>query len=162
MNRIPLFVALMLFGVASVAATPKTIADFGGETFLKIPKIQLDRPHRDTYIHNHFPVHTPGMTPGKIRGSELTLPHETAKLHPSFFVMGYDKYSVHWANANKTQLLNASAKGFVVNVESAAQLEQLRSILKPLSLIAAPGSSFMEFWGVEHYPFFVHQGAITQ
>lgn len=162
MNRLLLLVTLMLLGAASVAATPETIADFGGEAFLKIPEVQLNRPHRDAYIHDHFPVHTPGMTPGKIRGGELTLPHETAKLHPAFFVIGYDKYSVHWANANMTQLLDASAKGFVVNVESASQLEQLRSILKPLSLIAAPGSSFMELWGVEHYPFFVHQGAITQ
>ncbi|WP_049722453.1 PFL_4695 family integrating conjugative element protein [Gilvimarinus polysaccharolyticus] len=162
MNRIPLFVMLMLFGVAGVAATPKTIADFGGESFLNLPNVQLARPRRDAYIHNHFPIHTPGMTPGKIRGGELALPHDTAKLHPSFFVIGYDKYSVHWANANKTQLLDVSAKGFVVNVESAAQLEQLRSILKPLSLIAVSGSSFIELWGVEHYPFFVHQGAITQ
>jgi integrating conjugative element protein (TIGR03765 family) len=162
MNRITLFLASTLFSIISVAETPETIADFGGETFLDVPKVSLTRPRHDAYIREHFPVHTQGMTPGKIRGGELSVPHETARLHPAFFVMGYDKYSVHWVSANKQQLLEASAKGFVVNVESPAQLQQLRSILKPLPLIAASGSSFIELWGVTHYPFFVSQGVITQ
>ncbi len=160
-KSIALFV-VTIYSAIAVAQTPETIADFGGETFLEAPNVSLTRPRPDAYVHEQFPVHTPSMTPGKIRGGELSLPHETAKLHPAFFVMGYDKYSVHWVNANKQQLLEASAKGFVVNVESAVQLDQLRAILKPLPLIAAPGSSFMELWDVTHYPFFVNQGVITQ
>lgn len=161
MKRIATLLIALYCQVAS-GQSPETIADFGGDPFLKTPEIKLTPPRRDAYLNDHFPVLTPSMSPGRIRGGDLPLPHETAKLHPSFFVMGYDKYSVQWVSAHKQKLVEASAKGFVVNVESAAQLQQLRSILKPLTLIAAPGSSFTELWGVQHYPFFVHQGVLTQ
>jgi integrating conjugative element protein (TIGR03765 family) len=97
-----------------------------------------------------FPVASHLLTPA-IDQPTLYIP----SLRQSLFLMGTDEISMRWLQQNITKLQAIHATGFLVQVQSQQEAEEVIKLSADLLLIPISGDSFAKQWGISHYPLLV-------
>ena len=111
--------------------------------------------NRDPYSQM-LPVHTPQMTPGKVKTRTLSQAHMSRPM----FIVGDDPLSYRWLKARRSQLLRLNAIGIVVNVDDIAGLNRLRQF--NLTLYPVNGSDFAKSFSLKHYPVLITAKQLRQ
>lgn len=106
---------------------------------------------------NMLPVRAERISPGAVARREINAPG----LRP-FFMVGDDDLSRQWLEERGEALRAMGAVGMVVNVETAAALSQLRSIIPTVTMLPTPGDDVAGRLGLEHYPVLITDKSIEQ
>jgi integrating conjugative element protein (TIGR03765 family) len=109
-------------------------------------------------LAHSLPVTTPDLTPGKVLPKAVSIPY----LERPVFIIGADVFSLQWLQRHRERLNTLHAVGWVVNVENAKQLAQLKQQAAPLELVALPGSELAQQFGLSHYPVLISSARIEQ
>ena len=109
-------------------------------------------------LSQSLPVITPELTPGNVAPKTLSIPY----LERPLFIIGADALSLQWLQQHRERLNTLHAVGWVVNVQTAAQLAQLKQQSVPLELVALPGSELAQQFGLSHYPVLISSARIEQ
>lgn len=100
------------------------------------------------------------LTPGAVETHELT--QKNAAQQPALFVIGDDYSSVVWLKKNKAMLEELHAVGMITNVKSQERVDAISEDTgwKPLIPVSMNGAE--ESFKVEHVPFYVNHGMVSQ
>jgi integrating conjugative element protein (TIGR03765 family) len=109
-------------------------------------------------LAHSLPVTTPDLTPGKVLPKAVSIPY----LERPVFIIGADVFSLQWLQRHRERLNTLHAVGWVVNVENAKQLAQLKQQAAPLELVALSGSELAQQFGLSHYPVLISSARIEQ
>ncbi len=109
---------------------------------------QLTKPPATPVSLQTYPVVTPSLTPGKVHTRQFSVPKHMA----AFFVIGDDAASQRWLKAHAQSLSQQHALGFVVNVNSAMRLKQLKALAPQVALLPLSGEPLHEAYALSHYP----------
>ncbi|SJM89883.1 integrating conjugative element protein [Crenothrix polyspora] len=109
-------------------------------------------------LAHSLPVTTPELTPGNVVPKNLSIPY----LERPVFIIGADALSLQWIQRHRERLDTLHALGWVVNVETVAQLAQLKQQASPLELVALSGSELAQQFGLNHYPVLISSARIEQ
>ena len=163
MPRLIWIVGLGVCLISSAARSePEVLYDSGGGTPIA-PYLALLTPKKATLgpppaspgltVANYgLPVTTPSMSPGKVKKRALpTLDGKMAGVSPMFLV-GADRWSLQWLQANRENLLEMRAVGMVVAVENQQELAILEQAAHGLQLVAMSAEQLARDHGVNHYP----------
>ncbi|KJV25800.1 integrating conjugative element protein [Pantoea sp. SM3] len=164
MNLKNLIVTTFIAFSPAALAELNVIADLGGESTQAIFEAvnRQDMPPASTATPEQgeaamLPVTTPELSPGNVAPRALQLPGIG-----SLFIIGDDSYSRQWLQQN-VQLLSArNAAGLVVNVESMASLESLRSLAPGLQLAPSSGTELARRLKLTHYPVLITDSGLSQ
>lgn len=113
-------------------------------------------------VDAHFPVRTTNMSVGPIG------PNEGAKLNHNiltrpFFIIGYDPTSIAWLKNNRAVLSEHKAIGLVVNVENRDQMNVLQDAAgEKIALQPTPGDKLADYFGIQHYPFYLGRDGVMR
>ena len=81
----------------------------------------------------------------------------------AMFLIGYDPVSMSWLKENRQFLASKSAVGFVVNVQTIPQMNELQSIAgEGITLQPMPGDRFAEHMNIKHYPFYLDRDGVMR
>ena len=126
------------------------------------PQDIQETPRVELMSENRFPIRSEKWSIGPIGDDEgrdipsylLTMP---------FFIVGYDRVSVNWMQQNLDILVENRAIGYVINVESVAQMDELMRLTNnQLILAAVPGDSMADTLNLRHYPAYVDQQGLVR
>lgn len=164
MNLKNLIVTTFIAFSPAALAELNVIADLGGESTQSIFEAvnRQDTPPASAATPEQgeaamLPVTTPELSPGNVAPRALQLPGIG-----SLFIIGDDSYSRQWLQQN-VQLLSArNAAGLVVNVESMASLESLRSLAPGLQLAPSSGTELARRLHLIHYPVLITDSGLSQ
>lgn len=155
--------AFIVFSPAALADL-NVIADLGGQSTQAIFEAvnRQDTPPVTAAVPEQgeaamLPVITPELTPGNVTPRTLQLPGIGA-----LFIIGDDSYSRQWLKQNARQLAARNAAGLIVNVESMASLEALRSLAPGLQLAPSSGSELARRLQLSHYPVLITDSGLSQ
>ncbi len=109
-------------------------------------------------LAHSLPVTTPELTPGNVAPKNLSIPY----LERPVFIIGADALSLQWLQRHRERLNTLHAVGWVVNVENAKQLAQLKQQAAPLELVALSGSELAQQFDLSHYPVLISSARIEQ
>ncbi|MGH8471354.1 MAG: PFL_4695 family integrating conjugative element protein [Gammaproteobacteria bacterium] len=160
MRRVPLVLALGLSAGLPCAAL-EVIRDAGGEPIgpylarLALRDVRAIRPvgapiarsDRTYSLKPHLPIRSPSLTPEPFKARQLS----TRFLQPLFLV-GADKESLQWLEANAERLKHVRAIGILVQAETQTEVTQAIAAAHGLPLIPASGEAFAETLGIRHHP----------
>jgi integrating conjugative element protein (TIGR03765 family) len=135
------------------AIKPPTQTAFAAQTTaasLSVERLQV--------LEHSLPVTTPELTPGNVETKTLSIPY----LERPVFIIGADALSLQWLQRHRERLNTFHAVGWVVNVENAEQLAQLKQQAAPLELVALSGSELARQFGLSHYPVLISTTRIEQ
>lgn len=118
------------------------------ESIRKNPSISESSGPRELPLPVLFPVTTPSMSPGTVESVQRRLPY----LVQPFFLIGSDDYSKRWLLDRKTSLIKLKAIGYVINVNSLADLQALSTLAGGLRLAPISGEFFATQLKLKHYP----------
>lgn len=104
-----------------------------------------------------LPVRSTQLSPGEVQHRVIRAPG----LMPLFLV-GDDERSRAWLQQRQAALRELGAVGLVVNVESAAALEELRRLAPGLTLSPASGDDLAQRLGLRHYPVLITPTGLEQ
>jgi integrating conjugative element protein (TIGR03765 family) len=104
-----------------------------------------------------LPVHSTLLTPGLVERRVIEAPG----LRPLFLV-GDDERSRTWLRQRGDVLRELGAAGLVVNVDSSAELDELRRLAPGLTLSPVSADDFAQRLGVRHYPVLITATGIEQ
>ena len=156
-------VALCVLLISSIARSEPEILHDSGTGKPIAPYLALLSPKKATLgqppaapgltVANYgLPITTPSMSPGKVKKRELpTLKGKMAGASPLFLV-GADRWSLQWLQANRENLLDMGAVGIVVAVEKQQELAILEKAAHGLQLVAMSAEQLARDHGVNHYP----------
>lgn len=148
------------------------VADFGGTSALPYyrslnllppsvtPAASLPQPRVPHSVNEEagfLPVHSRRLTPGTIAHQILRLPSLTP-----FFLAGDDPRSRLWIHEHLASLRQLGAVGFIVQVDSVAALESLRTHAPGLTLVPASADDLATRLRLTHYPALVTATGIEQ
>ena len=109
-----------------------------------------------------FPIKTSMMSPGRVTPEEGSGINHVLHASPVFFI-GYDPVSIHWMRENRILLQDRQAVGYVVNVGSESQLDELASILENRVLLQpVPGNDIAKQLNIRHYPFYMDRNGVMR
>jgi integrating conjugative element protein (TIGR03765 family) len=159
-----LWIALLIAPV--VFAEPEIMADFGGtKTGFTSPSDRLrdlakkQRPPAAIArqpMTNRLPMKS-HMSVGIVEPHAHDMP-----VSRPFFIVGYDRHSAEWLEANRDFLIEINARGLVTNVKSTQQMNVLREYGGTLPLDAIPVDSIAKVFDLEFYPVLVTKEEVTQ
>ncbi|SJM91032.1 PFL_4695 family integrating conjugative element protein [Crenothrix polyspora] len=109
-------------------------------------------------LSHSLPMTTPELTPGNVALKTLSIPY----LERPVFIIGADALSLQWIQRHRERLDTLHAVGWVVNVENAEQLAQLKQQAAPLELVALSGSELAQQFGLSHYPVLISSARMEQ
>ena len=104
-----------------------------------------------------LPVRSTQLSPGEVQHRVIRAPG----LMPLFLV-GDDERSRAWLHQRQAALRELGAVGLVVNVESAASLEELRRLAAGVILSPASGDDLAQRLGLRHYPVLITPTGVEQ
>lgn len=111
---------------------------------------------------SRFPVTTPEMTIGPIGPDEATEIPAYLLTQP-LFIVGYDRVSANWMREYVDILEENAAIGYVVNVDTPEQLDELRAATDyRLTLVAVPGKEIARTANLRHYPAYIDRQGIVR
>ncbi|CZH50186.1 integrating conjugative element protein [Legionella pneumophila serogroup 1] len=96
-------------------------------------------------------------TAGKVERRKLTL----INFSNPIFIIGDDANSRQWLQKNTRKLEQAQAIGFVANINSSEQLQELQQLIKT-PLLPANVDDLMEIFQENHYPLAFSEGELWQ
>lgn len=104
-----------------------------------------------------LPVKTIALSPGRVVARKISTPGL-----PALFLIGDDARSRAWLQRRLSTLQQLKAVGLVVQVDSAQQLERLRTMAPGLSLYPASADDLAQRLRLSHYPVLITATAIEQ
>lgn len=107
-----------------------------------------------------FPVISTMLSLGKIRSRKLN--NNTTIIPRAICVLGDDKHSKRWLKLNTTKLAATGALCIVVNVGSKAGFNAIKQLAPKIEFQALNGDIFYQMHNIQHYPFLLNKGVITQ
>ena len=125
-----------------------------------LPSPPIEIPSQPTGRYSEadmLPVRSPLLTPGTVEHRVIQAP----RLRPLFLV-GDDERSQTWLRRRADKLRELGAIGLVVNVESQAALEALRSLAPGLILSPVAADDMARRLGIRHYPVLITATGIEQ
>ncbi|WP_236075122.1 integrating conjugative element protein [Marinobacter nauticus] len=175
----------LMMSSATVASSPKAspealtgvhelevIGDFGGQSaqpFLpqkadfraQLQKLQQERKGR-RFMTSNIPVSSPSLSIGRVTDEEArNVPYHMVSR--AMFLIGYDPVSRNWLKENRQFLASKNAVGFVVNVQTIPQMNELQSIAgEGITLQPMPGDRFAEHMNIKHYPFYLDRDGVMR
>lgn len=159
----PVLLAMLAAGTVQASTKLIVVQDHGGVSALPyyqdlnlVPE-SGPPPLKGLLSGGAYPVKTPEMTPGAVVGRTINAPG----LQP-LFLLGDDPMSRAWLTQNLQQLQQLQAVGLVVNVTSAARIEEIRRLAPGLQLEPTPASDIANRLGLKHYPVLITSTIIRQ
>lgn len=104
-----------------------------------------------------LPIRSLSLQPGQVHARTVQLPGITA-----LFLIGDDPLSRRWLQQRLPHLQRLGAAGLVVNVESAAALQDLRNRAPGVSLTPMVGDDFAARLGLDRYPVLITATSVEQ
>ncbi|EPB9494612.1 integrating conjugative element protein [Pseudomonas aeruginosa] len=104
-----------------------------------------------------LPVRSERLSPGSVERRVIQAPGLTP-----IFLIGDDERSRAWLLERKATLVELSAIGLLVNVETVEALAELRGLVPPLTLSPVSGDDLAQRLGLEHYPVLITATGIEQ
>ncbi|BFM18928.1 integrating conjugative element protein (plasmid) [Maricurvus nonylphenolicus] len=105
-----------------------------------------------------LPIETPSMSPGSVSATAKPLKY----LQQPLFLIGADKQSKAWLKARHDQLVNLSAVGLLVQVDTLEEIKAIQALAKGLRLIPASAESFAKPLALKHYPVLISKDGWEQ
>lgn len=105
-----------------------------------------------------LPVVSEALAPGTVTTRRIHLPD----FMTPFFLIGADDLSRRWLKQRGPRLRELHAVGLVVDVETAAQLKQLRRLGNGLVLRPVAGDDIAKRLDLSHYPVLITPNGIQQ
>ncbi|AEG00423.1 PFL_4695 family integrating conjugative element protein [Methylomonas methanica] len=143
-------------------AEPVVLYDSGRTTRLPIQPQTL---HLQTPVTANFdvqidtlPIKTPSLSPGNVVSRRI----DRLYLDRPVFLVGADPLSMHWLVLHQAQLKQLHAIGLAVNVETQAQLQQLRKTAGGLEIHPLAGDAMAAQLALQHYPVLITASRIEQ
>jgi len=102
-------------------------------------------------------VRSARLTPGSVTRRAIEAPGLR-----SFFIVGDDELSQAWLRRHAALLVERSAVGLVVNVETLDALNHLRMLVPDVPLSPVSGDDLAERLGLRHYPALITATGIEQ
>jgi integrating conjugative element protein (TIGR03765 family) len=158
-----IFIALLGLLVSSNAVCePVVIYDSGLTYPLPSPRKSIQAPFappvQPTGTVKRFPVHTPSMSPGRVKTRAINRPYLTQPI----FIVGTDRFSYQWLRRNRQQLKKHQAIGIAVNIGNEKQLTQLIKGAGGLRISPVRGQKIAQQLALTHYPVLVSRNGIEQ
>ena len=162
---------LILFSVLQGSATALTVIYDSGNTQPIAPYLDVLNEPSETEegdessplslgaadVAQLLPIHSPGLTPGPVQRKEIDRPFAAP-----LFLIGCDRRSAQWLQANRSRLLAMGAVGLVVDVPDVQALTRLADLAGGLTLLPASGSDLAQRLGLDHYPVLITSDSIAQ
>ncbi len=151
----------------------EVIGDFGGQSakpFLPksddfkvhMKKLIDERRGKKRLMAANIPVVSKSLKVGQVTEEEAKdVPYHM--IARPVFIVGYDPVSLNWLDNNSQFLAEKNAIGFVVNVETVAQMNELQAVAgKGILLQPTPGDRFAEQMNIRHYPFYLDSDGVMR
>lgn len=84
-----------------------------------------------------------------------TITKDMPELPRPLFIIGNDKFSMQWLNANKAELERFQAAGIITKVDSQQEFEAIQEAVSPLPLMPMSADALAEEMGVPGYPIMI-------
>ena len=162
---------LILFSVLQGSATALTVLYDSGDTQPIAPYLDVLHESGETEdgsessspslgaadVAQLLPIHSPGLTPGPVQRIAIDRPFAVP-----LFLIGCDRGSEQWLQANRSRLLAMGAVGVVVDVPDVQALTRLADLAGGLTLLPGSGSDLARSLGLDHYPVLITSDSIAQ
>ncbi|BCZ97732.1 integrating conjugative element protein [Legionella pneumophila serogroup 1] len=147
----------MLFGLLMITSCYAWQA-INMEQYIKESQVQLTEESLKLQekLDARLPVSSKA-TAGKVERRKLTL----INFSNPIFIIGDDATSRQWLQKNTRKLEQAQAIGFVANINSSEQLQELQQLVKT-PLLPANVDDLMEIFQEKHYPLAFSEGELWQ
>ena len=123
----------------------------------KEPTVVESTPLGAADLETLLPIRSPGLTPGKLRTREHSVPFARP-----FFLIGSDQFSKSWLVIHRKALKQMGALGMLIEASSVDDLRDIARLAEGLPITPAPGSDIARAIGITHYPFAISGGRIWQ
>lgn len=159
------------FGMACINvanAELQVIADLGGES-----AVRFYEPIQPVHSDN-APKH-PNAVPQSIPEAQMlpvvshkwrvgtVVPQKLELLGAMpLFLVGVDDVSKDWLQQNRDKLIELNATGLVINVNTEAELADIRQIIPELTLMPSPADALSDRLGINFYPVIITSEGISQ
>lgn len=110
-------------------------------------------------ITPHYPVRTPGLTPGAVPSRAVRLPQLAGR---PLFLVGSDSFSRAWLGRHQARLKAVGAVGLLVQAETARDLADIQALAPGVPISPVDGTGTAQALGLAHYPVLVSAGRIEQ
>lgn len=107
----------------------------------------------DDVVKNIFPV-TPELIK-KIILPGTTMIKDMPGLPRPLFIIGNDKFSMQWFNANRAELERFQAAGIITKVDNEKEFRELQKAVSPLPLMPMSADALADELGVPGYPIMI-------
>lgn len=98
------------------------------------------------------------FTPGKVTQHKI----KDGYFHSiPIFVIGNDRYSIHWGKTNSQYLKKIHAIGIITNIDSENEKKQIENKIG-ISLIPSNLDGLEKIINTTHYPFLIENGVVYQ
>ena len=104
-----------------------------------------------------LPIHSPGLTPGKVEPRTLQQPFARP-----FFLIGSDSFSREWLAIHRDRLIEIGAVGMLVEAATLDDLRVIAEIAKGLPILPASASDIAEALDLVYYPVLITKDGIEQ
>lgn len=101
---------------------------------------------------------TPELTVGRVQKRAINLP----LLPNPIFLVGTDRTSLAWLTKHANALKKAGAKGFIVNSDSAENLQTILRTADGIEMSPVSGSELAARFKINHYPVLITKNQIAQ
>ena len=121
------------------------------------PPVAQPTPRKPFSEADMLPVHSTRLSPGRVQSRTIAAPGLTP-----LFLIGGDERSRAWLRQRLSRLRERHAVGFVVNIDSAQALSQLRTLAPGLILAPVSGDDIAQRLRLRHYPVLITATGIMQ
>jgi integrating conjugative element protein (TIGR03765 family) len=160
-----LFSALLFSLSCSANAALIVVADLGGESTAPLFEVIASPPDNERIPPAQvvpletavFPVVSARLHPGVVEPRSLSLPGMIP-----LFIIGDDPLSARWLAERGNTLKSLNATGLVINVATAARLEELRRKAGGLTLLPVSGDDLAQRLQLDTYPILITDSGLSQ
>lgn len=139
--------------------------EYENENLIYEPTLRPDQPIKPFSEQDMLPVVTRSLSPRLMSADELDRLSQTLVLPDyisPFFVLGTDELSMEWLDARAPFLAEMGAVGIVVNVQTQAELEQLRQLAPGIEMRPTHGDAFADQLRLPGYPILISSTGLEQ
>jgi integrating conjugative element protein (TIGR03765 family) len=108
--------------------------------------------------HPNYPVHTGGISPGKLEVREM--PANAVAI--PFFLVGADSLSREWLVRNRDRLSRLGAYGILVDADSELDLRAIAELAPNLPITPLDVTDMARILRISRYPALISSGRIEQ
>lgn len=163
--RLLIGIAVLLFSIGQVTASPVVIYD-NGKAINAQPFYPFEKPNLNSLkniprytkqpLYN-FPITTSMLSVGKVKNRKIK-----NRMSRAICAIGDDKHSKKWIKKNRSKLSAINALCIVINVKSKKHFKSIKALAPDVDFQASNGDVFAKQLKIKHYPFLLNKSLISQ